>query len=257
MPASPRAGSWSDGVQEAVRTKRPPLSSERGAGHVPANRGAVSRDDPRAFQICTLPARPAAAAPLSRRSAVGVARAALRGGTGLSFDVVGDALVVMVPTGCQGRCPPHCRSTPFLRLNRNGLGTLESSWSNGANSTFVTGSTSTRRAGRGERDRARAVRIEGGHIVSDEWDEQLTEAEQNLAASLADLTSVRYGPWSPSRPGFDGCRPSSLARRKSPSCRPMPTLVGSTRDQPDEHQRRVNGQAEPHAAAPNAGCRAS
>ena len=26
-----------------------------------------------------------------------------------------------------------------------------------------------------------------------EWDEQLTEDEQNLAASLADLTSVRYG----------------------------------------------------------------
>jgi len=29
--------------------------------------------------------------------------------------------------------------------------------------------------------------------VSDEWDAQLTEDEQSLAASLADLTSVRYG----------------------------------------------------------------
>ena len=29
--------------------------------------------------------------------------------------------------------------------------------------------------------------------MSDEWDEQLTEDEQNLATSLADLTSVRYG----------------------------------------------------------------
>ena len=29
--------------------------------------------------------------------------------------------------------------------------------------------------------------------MSDEWDEQLTEDEQILAASLADLTSVRYG----------------------------------------------------------------
>ena len=31
------------------------------------------------------------------------------------------------------------------------------------------------------------------HIVSDDWGEQLSEDEQNLAASLADLTSVRYG----------------------------------------------------------------
>ena len=29
--------------------------------------------------------------------------------------------------------------------------------------------------------------------MSDEWDEQLTEDEQSLAASLAALTSVRYG----------------------------------------------------------------
>ena len=28
---------------------------------------------------------------------------------------------------------------------------------------------------------------------SDEWDEQVTDVEQNLAASLADLTSVQYG----------------------------------------------------------------
>ncbi len=29
--------------------------------------------------------------------------------------------------------------------------------------------------------------------MSDEWDDRLTEDEQNLAASLANLTSVRYG----------------------------------------------------------------
>ncbi|HEV7147095.1 MAG TPA: hypothetical protein VGN48_08875 [Pedococcus sp.] len=29
--------------------------------------------------------------------------------------------------------------------------------------------------------------------MSDEWDERLTEDEQNLAVSLANLTSVRYG----------------------------------------------------------------
>ena len=29
--------------------------------------------------------------------------------------------------------------------------------------------------------------------MSDEWDEQLTDDEENLAASLADLTSARYG----------------------------------------------------------------
>jgi len=29
--------------------------------------------------------------------------------------------------------------------------------------------------------------------VSDDWDEQLTEDEQELAASLAGLTSARYG----------------------------------------------------------------
>ena len=29
--------------------------------------------------------------------------------------------------------------------------------------------------------------------MSDEWDEQLTEDEQILAASLANLTSIRYG----------------------------------------------------------------
>ena len=78
--------------------------------------------------------------------------------------------------------------------------------------------------------------------MSDEWDEQLTEVEQNLAASLADLTSVRYGAVVTSRPGYDGCRPSPVAGRKSPIRRPMPTPVRSPPDEPDEDQRRVAPQ---------------
>ena len=48
--------------------------------------------------------------------------------------------------------------------------------------------------------------------MSDEWDEQLTEDEQILAASLADLTSVRWGAWSAKRSG-------RMRRASSPSWR--------------------------------------
>ena len=98
------------------------------------------------------------------------------------------------PTGCTCRCHP-----PELPFDNRPAAESQTAWralesllgANGASSTFVTGRTWTCRAGRGEPAEGGTDRRE--HIVSDEWDEQLTEVEQNLAASLADLTSVRYG----------------------------------------------------------------
>ena len=75
--------------------------------------------------------------------------------------------------------------------------------------------------------------------MSDEWDEQLTEDEQRLAASLADLTSVRYGAVVTESARIRRLRTSPEAGGKSPIRRSMPTPVPRPPDEPDEHQRRV------------------
>ena len=65
-----------------------------------------------------------------------------------------------------------------------------------------------------------------------EWDEQLTEDEQSLAASLAHLTSVRYGAVVTESARIRRLQVESGGGPERPIRMPMPTPVGGPPDDP-------------------------